>query len=257
MIDHLTLIVITKNNEETLEKTLYSANNLVSRILIIDSGSTDQTLQISRKYNAEIHTILHLSFGEIRRYALNKAKTNWILVLDSDEVLSKGLIAEIHQILSKMQTTNGFYIPRQGHYYGKPLYYGGEKEVLLRLFKKEHVSVSGDLIHEKYILLTGTPGRLSNPILHYSYRTLFQTVRKFTVYARLNAREKYDKGEKTTLRKLFLNPIHMVWSRFVEDQGYKDGLFRLPLDLAFGYMEFMTYVYLVFLKYKILKKSIK
>ena len=80
---------------------------------------------------------------------------------------------------------------------------------------------------------------------------------KFTDYGVRMAREKYLAGEKSSLRKIFLNPPHMFWARFVEDKGFEDGLFRIPLDLLFAYMEFIMYVSLAFLNIKNSKLDIK
>ena len=73
---------------------------------------------------------------------------------------------------------------------------------------------------------------------------------KFTDYALREAKIKKEKGERTSLRKIFFHPAHMFWARFVEDEGYKDGLFRIPLDLGFAYMEFLTYITLPFISLK-------
>ena len=67
---------------------------------------------------------------------------------------------------------------------------------------------------------------------------------KFTDYSVREAKQKIDRGEKPSLRKIFFYPLHMFWARFIEDKGYKDGLFRIPLDFGFAYMEMMTYVLL-------------
>ena len=69
---------------------------------------------------------------------------------------------------------------------------------------------------------------------------------KFTRYALNDAKQKSIKGEKTSLKKIIMYPMHMFWSRFIEDKGYKDGLFRIPLDLGFAYMEFVTYLFIPF-----------
>ena len=72
--------------------------------------------------------------------------------------------------------------------------------------------------------------------------------KKFTDYAIRNASEKLKKGEKTSIKKIFIYPVHMFWARFIKDKGYKDGFFRMPLDIGFAYMEFLTYFLLIFKK---------
>ena len=65
--------------------------------------------------------------------------------------------------------------------------------------------------------------------------------KKFTAYAFWEAKDKFKSGERSSLKKLILYPVHMFWARFIKDKGYKDGYFRIPLDLGFAYMEFLTY----------------
>ena len=74
--------------------------------------------------------------------------------------------------------------------------------------------------------------------------------RKFTDYGIRMAKEKHLSGDKSSLKKIFIYPIHMFWARFIEDKGHEDGLFRIPLDLGFAYMEFVTYLILFILNIK-------
>ena len=103
-------------------------------------------------------------------------------------------------------------------------------------------------IHYVWTVSSGRIGQLKNKINHYSYRNLINIYKKFTNYAIQEARLKKKAGEKTSLKKIFLYPLHMFWARFIKDKGYKDGLFRIPLDFGFAYMEFLTYFLLVFKK---------
>ena len=72
---------------------------------------------------------------------------------------------------------------------------------------------------------------------------------KFTDYAKREARQKINKGEKSSIKKIVFYPLHMFWARFIKDKGYKDGIFRIPLDVGFAYMEFLTYVLILFYRH--------
>ena len=71
--------------------------------------------------------------------------------------------------------------------------------------------------------------------------------KKFTDYAIREAKQRRLNGESTSLKKIVMYPPHMFWARFIKDEGYRDGLFRIPLDLGFAYMEFLTYMTMLFL----------
>ena len=255
--------MITKNCEDLLEGSLESCQGLVEEIVIVDNYSQDATRDIAKKYGAKIFLNKEPDFGKQRSYGLRKATGDWMLVLDSDEIISKELKREIksvcssqHSVISKSkklttdyrQPTTGYYIPFQNHFLGKPINYGGENYKMLRLFKRDSASISSALVHERFEIKKGKAGKLKLKIYHYSYRSLGQTYKKFTDYAIREARQKVKMGEKTSLRKIILYPIHMFWARFIKDKGYKDGLFRVPLDLGFAYMEFVTYLLLPFFR---------
>lgn len=268
MIKYLSLNIITKNAGKTLEKTILSAKDLVNEIVIVDDYSTDNTKTIAEKYKAKFFLHHQESLGKQRQYALSKAKGEWILVLDSDETISEKLKNEIirlfdirYSILKNSEdkqtisntkylisNINGYNIPFQTHFLGRPLRYGGENYSKMILFKKDAVKCLSLEVHEKYQVVTGKTGKLKNVVYHYSYESLIGLYKKFTFYSQLAAKQKYKEGEKSGLKKIILYPVHMFWSRFIVDKGYKDGIFRLPLDLAFAYMEFLTYFLLLLKK---------
>lgn len=250
----LSLLIITKNAEETIEKTLESVKNLVDEIVIVDNYSCDKTVEIAKRHQAKVFFYKGKDLGKQAGLGLNKCKGRWILVLDADEYLSPGLKKEIKKIFdirySILGKYTGFYIPFQNHFLGKQVNYGGENYQMLRLFRKDSVDIKPAIVHHKYFLKKGKAGYLKNKIIHHSYRSLFQMFKKFTEYAVREAKQKAQKGEKSSLKKIFLYPPHMFWARFIKDKGYKDGLFRIPLDLGFAYMEFVTYFFLLIYKLK-------
>ena len=236
MKNRLSLLMITKNADELLEKSLTSVIGLVDEIIIVDNYSSDKTVMIAKKFGAKIYFYKEENLGKQRRFGLGKVSNDWVLVLDADEIISARLRAEI-KLKAKY---DGFYIPFQNHFLGKQLRYGGEDYKKLILFKKNKVKIKAALVHEKFEVI-GRIGYLKNKIYHYSYRSLWQMFRKFSDYAIREAKQKSKNGEKSSLKKIFLYPSHMFWARFIKDKGYKDGLFRIPLDLGFAYMEFLTY----------------
>ncbi|MBI4225807.1 glycosyltransferase family 2 protein, partial [Candidatus Roizmanbacteria bacterium] len=243
----LSLLMISKNAEQLLEKSLQSSKGLVDEIIMIDNYSKDRTCEIAKKYRAKIYQHKENDLGKQRAYGLKKVTGDWVLVLDADEILSEELKREIVSLFhGSIVKKNGYLIPFQSHFLGKPVNHGGENYKKLWLFRKDAVVIDSALVHERFALKKGKIGELKHKIYHYSYRSFSQTFRKFTDYAVREAKQKIRKGEKTGLKKIILYPLHMFWSRFIEDKGYKDGIFRIPLDLGFAYMEFLTYFMMIF-----------
>jgi len=247
---NLSVVVITKNAERLLKKSLASIKNLADEIIVVDNNSTDKTLAIAKKYKTKIYSTDINSFGRQKKFGVSKAKNEWVLVLDSDEIVSQPLKREIKKIIGKPTKFYGFKIPYQNHLFGKPIYYGGEDYSKLVLFKKKYGVIKNELVHESFQVKNDNYGRLKNKIFHYSYANLWQMYSKFTRYAILEAKQKAANHEQSSLKKIFAYPIHMFWARYIKDKGYKDYWPRIFLDLGFAYMEFLTYIYLAILNLK-------
>ena len=242
----LSILIITKNNDDVLEVALKSVKSLKAEIIIVDGKSTDNTIKIADKYTKKIFYFSDKNIGKKRNFALSKATGSWILILDADEQISTELLAEIKQVIKINSKFDSYSIKFNNHLFGKKLQHGGENYSMIRLIKRKYAQIKPDLVHEKYLSKSNKVGMLKGKINHFSYRSLFQMYSKFTRYALNDAKQKSKSGEKTSLKKIFIYPIHMFWARFIEDKGYKDGLFRIPLDLGFAYMEFVTYLFIPF-----------
>lgn len=242
----LSVLIISKNNEDTIEKTLRSLKSLTSQIILIDEESTDSTVRIAKLYNVEVYQKVFNNIGKQRAFGLKFVTNPWVLILDSDEVVSKELKKEIKSIADRNNSQiSGFEIPYQSYFLDRPLNRGGEDYKQLRFFKTNYVKSLPTIIHNEFYI-NGKIGTLKNKIHHYSYRSIPQVYSKFTDYAIKMAKVKQDEGETSSIRKVIMYPLHMFYARFIKDKGYKDGLFRIPLDLAFAYMEFLTYILLAF-----------
>lgn len=255
MSTKLSVLMITKNAAETLEKSLASVKKITDEIIIVDSKSTDRTVEIAKNYLAKVYIKEFIDIGKQRKFGFSKATGKWVLILDSDEIVSEKLMKEIK---SKIENTrikiNSYYIPYQNFFLNKPLQFGGEDYKMLRLFRRVKLSIEPSLVHNKIEVKDEKVGYLKGKIFHHSYRSYFQIFKKFTDYGVRMAKEKYSAKEKSSFRKIFIYPIHMFWARFITDKGYEDGLFRIPLDLGFAYMEFITYFTLFILSFPREKK---
>jgi glycosyltransferase involved in cell wall biosynthesis len=245
----LSVLMISKNNEDIIEDALKSVYKIASEIILIDSSSKDKTINIAKKYKSKIYQYDENDFGKKRAYALKKANGGWILFLDTDERLSDKLQIEIKKTI-KNNKFNGHYIKLINYFYNKPLKRGGGIYKKLLLIKKNDAIINPSLIHEEIKSKSQKIGTLKNYINHYSYRNIFQLYSKFTNYAIRCAKQKRQNNEKTSFKKIFLYPMHMFWARYIKDKAYKEGIFRIPVDIGFAYMEFLTYFLMLFIKNK-------
>ena len=247
----LAALIITKNNEETIKKTLESVKNF-DEIVVVDSNSTDKTRDVVHKV-LKVHKVYKVflksfeDIGKQRAYGLKYVSSEWVLILDSDEVAPGKLIKEIKYRINDKSNNSAYEIPFQSYFLDRQLNFGGEDYCQLRLIKKDCVDILPSIVHNRFRIKKGKMAKLKEKIHHYSYRSLSQVYKKFTDYALKTAEIKAKKGERSSLKKIFLYPLHIFYARFIKDKGYKDGLFRIPLDTGFAYMEFLTYLLLAIL----------
>ena len=135
-------------------------------------------------------------------------------------------------------------IPYRNYFLGHGMKASYLKYSKTRFFKKDFVFVTSVPIHEE-VYSKFKKGYLKGNILHYSFRSVGQTLRKFTYYASVEAPLLFRKGERTNLKKLTLYPLHMFWSLFIKEKGYRDGIWGFGLAMCFMYYEFAKYIMLL------------
>lgn len=192
-------VIITFNEEANIRRCI-EALTWCDEIIVVDSGSTDHTLEICKSFHCKIHFKDFNGFGEQKRFAVSLAINNWVLNIDADEVISDKLKEEIISELSKTEIEfSGFYLPRSLYFLGRRFKYGREsKEFYLRLFNKNHGNFSEDKVHEK-VLVDDKTKSLKGELLHYSYTSLHQYFEKFNNYTSSAAQSFFNKGKKRSL----------------------------------------------------------
>ena len=219
----LSLIIICKDVDDSLIRAIDSMADLQPQIIVDISDKDTETL------------------GLRKNRIIKDAANEWILLLDSDEVVSHLLLKEIKEVTqSASKVVHGYSIPYQNYIFGKPIKYSGENYSKVRLFRKSFGVVSELPVHEE-IHVKGNIEKLNGVIHHYSYISLPQVLKKFTKYAWQMAGEKRKVHEGVSPKKLFLYGPHMVWARAIKDEGWRDGWRGIVIALCFGYMETLMY----------------
>lgn len=176
----LSVYMITLNEEKRLEKTLQAAAQVADEIIIVDSGSTDNTQKIAEKYKAKFYHKDWISYSNQKHYAQELCKNQWVLSIDADEVLSKALIKEIQTI--KEEPQYDVYKIKIGDIYPgfKHPRAGVKKYNLARLYNRQFASMPKDNLTKDRILINNKAhiGQLKGLIHHYSYLDLHHQVSK-------------------------------------------------------------------------------
>jgi glycosyltransferase involved in cell wall biosynthesis len=219
----ISLVMITKNEENNLRKSLLSIVDLVDEIIVIDSGSTDDTVKIAKDFGAVVEVREFDSFTNQKNYALSLANNEWVLHLDADEILSKELKQEIKQTLENTDL-DAFYLIRNNFFLGKQMKHAGlAEENRLRLAKKSLSKYVGGLIHEE-LVVEGKTGYMKNSFQHHPYPTLDNFFLKFDQYTTLGAMKMYEKNKKFHITDVVFRPILEFSKRYVFRLGFLDGL---------------------------------
>ncbi len=215
--------------------------DLADEIIIVDSGSTDKTLEIARKYQAKIFSHPFVSFSNTRSFAESKAVGDWVLSLEADVVVSQELAREIRQKI-KDKTYFAYFIPRLNIIWGKPIRHtdwGPADDCHIWLYQKGSGSWSGS-VHEEYLTAKKT-ARLTNHLLHYNYETVSEFIQKTDSYSELAVKQGRSYPFCWSLRDFI--------KRYFYKRGFLDGYHGLFLS----YLQ-ATYFLTLFIKNKTQKR---
>ena len=218
----ISAIIPTLNEESFIEEAIASVS-FADEVIVIDSFSTDRTIELAGKHQVRIIERKFDNFSSQKNYAIDRAKHEWIYILDADERVSPRLKKEILTSVKQPMNYVGFYIYRNFYYKETRIRYGGwQTDKVIRLFKKEACTYDGKLVHEK-IIHKGEIGFLKHKIDHFSFRDIDQYSRKLDFYADLQAREILTAKKKTPWMHRFIKPGFRFLVLYVIRFGFLDG----------------------------------
>jgi glycosyltransferase involved in cell wall biosynthesis len=212
----ISVVIITLNEERILERTLKAIHTWVDEIIVVDSGSTDRTVEIAKQYNCQTIYRKFDGDGPQKHFGVNQTKNDWVFVLDADEEVTPELRAEIESTLSKSNDYNGFYVPISLIFLGRLMRYGAEyKMPHLRLFNKQFGNFNDKFVHGG-AAVEGKLMTFENHILHYSYKDLHDYLQRFNYYTTRTAKMMYDAGKKGSIGQvIFRFPITFLKEYFL------------------------------------------
>ncbi|MBT3175220.1 MAG: glycosyltransferase family 2 protein [Lentimicrobiaceae bacterium] len=236
----ITVSIITKNEEDNIEKCLESIK-WADEIIIVDSGSTDNTIDICKKYNCKIITTKWLGFGKTKQIGVNASRNNWILSVDADEIITENLK---HDILNKITSTtySGFHIKRISYYLNKRINYSSwQTDHPLRLFNKKYGNFNNKNVHESVDII-GEVSHIRSHLKHYPFPNIKTHIIKINLYSELGAQNLYDENKTTSLLYALASGWIKFFKMYMLKRGFLDGKEGLILALLSGFSSTLKYL---------------
>ena len=243
----ISAVVLTHNSEYMLERVL-DALTWCTEIVILDSGSTDTTLDIADRFNARIfQKKMDQGFGEQKAYAVAQATYDWVFVVDSDEVVSPQLRDSILALMKKNKLSDdaqvsGYAVHRPLFFLRKRLRYAGTQfDWVLRLFDRKRAGFNTAKVHEEVLIHSGKTEKLAGPLDHYSYQSLEDYLRKFNRYTTLAAEELMKTGKPVSRFKMWLAFPAAFCKLFFFKLGILDGFYGFLWSILSGIYPVVKY----------------
>ncbi len=245
----LSVIIITKNEAHNIESCLRSIS-FADEIIVLDSGSTDNTVELARRYTDKVQVTDWPGYGIQKERARLLATSDWILSLDADEAVTPALQREIQTTLKNKNLTSkydAFEILFRSEYCGKLIRFGdwwNDRQAVL--FKKNKGSFSTDAIHER-INLTARIGRLKHYIYHKAFPNPEIVIRKMNDYSSYSANHKKNQGKKSSMYTAISHAIWTFIRGYIIRLGFLDGKQGFMLAVSNAEGTYYRYVKLMFL----------
>jgi len=243
----LSVIIITKNEADNIRACLESVS-WADEIIVVDSGSSDDTVDICKASGAQVHiTSDWPGFGIQKNRALSHATCEWVLSLDADERVTSDLRSEIETALNDPHGHDAFRIPRLSSFCGRYMRHSGwYPDYVTRLFHRGAARFSDDLVHES-VIVNGSVGTLRQPLLHETFRDLEELLTKINQYSTAGARMLSEKNRTISLKKAVGHAVWAFFRTYIIRAGFLDGREGFMLAVSTAESTYYRYVKLLLL----------
>lgn len=238
----LSVVIITYNEEKSIEKCLASVAGVADDILVVDSGSTDKTEEICKAFGAQFIHNAFITHAQQKNFAISKAQQDWILLLDADEQIEPSLKNKIKVVISHPLLFDAYRINRQNFFMDKKIGYSGwQNDNVIRLFRKDVCHYDQKLVHEE-LITEGKVGVLEEKIIHHTYKGLSQYLLKLDYYTTLSAYDQLNSTRKISLYHLALKPFFRFLKHYLFNLGFLDGKVGFIIASFSAYSIFLRYL---------------
>lgn len=222
----LAVAMIVKNEAKVIEQCLESIAKLADEIVILDSGSTDETEAIARRYTDKFYVNNDWpGFGRQRQIAQSHVESDWILWLDADEVVTPELAESIRKVLDRNENHTVYKLNRLNWYFDRFVRYGSANpDYVIRLYRTTYTAYNNDLVHEAVIAPKGCQQlKLTGHLLHYTYVSYYDYLQKNLKYAEAWAEQRVQTGQTASIYKAIFKSLGRIFRDYLFRRGFLDG----------------------------------
>ena len=240
----LSVAIITLNEEKRLTDCLKSIS-FANDIVVVDSGSTDNTVSIAKTHGARVFHEEWQGFGEQKQLAIDHCQNSWVLVLDADERVSPETAEEIGSILSVPDPNQAYKVPRKNLFLNRWIQHAGWwPDYVIRLINTDFCRMNTKPVHES-IEVNGKTGTLQNPLIHFATQNIEHTMAKMDRYSSIGAKEMFENGEKASYSKALGRGAWAFVYNYLFRMGFRDGSPGFIIAVSDGLNKFFKYAKLV------------
>ncbi len=222
-MERISAVVITLNESRNIEDCLNSLS-FVDEIIVVDSGSTDRTVELARKFTDNVFSIPWQGYADAKNFGIDHAAHDWILSIDADERVSSELRSAICSALSPDDLPAGFRMRRRTWYIDRWISgCGWYPDWNIRLFDRRKARFNAVSIHEK-VVTSGEIRSLEGDILHYSYSEISDHLKRIDKYTGLIAEQWVRRNRRPGVGKMIFRPVWEFFRKYILQGGFKDGI---------------------------------
>lgn len=237
----LTALVLTRDEEEMLPLCL-ARLRWADEILVIDSGSTDGTVKIAESLGARVVSHPFTDFSSQSNFGLNEARSDWVLQIDADELVTNALRDAIAGLLQTNPPLDIYSVHRDAYVFGRRMRSSSwSGEWIPRLFRKGTVEFSG-LVHQQPNINGRPVGKLNGMLIHHTYRSTVKYFEKFQLYSTLWADKAWKKGRRTSIAQACVASMWRVFHNYIIRGEFRDGRVGFLLSVLGGMHTFIRHV---------------
>jgi len=239
-MNRISTVVITLNEGKNIRRCLDSVKDFSYEIVVVDSGSTDKTVEIAKSFGAKVYTRKFDDFGSQKEYGVGKAVGEWIFSLDADEEVTDELAQEL-VVVSGDDDYDGYLVPRRNVILGKEIKHTRWSPDEHVWFYRKGKGKWGKGVHAE-VVVDGKVGKLKGAKMHYQHETVADFVDMINSYTEGEANEKVSRGERFSYFKLFYYPLLSFFRRFFYKKGFLDGWRGFVLSYLMAIYRMTTWV---------------
>ncbi len=243
----LSIIYTTFNERDIIEQSLERVVGWSDDLVVVDSFSTDGTAELlAATPGVLLQQRAYKGPADQKNWAIARARHQWILLLDADELVTPALRAEIDGLLAAPELLDAYWVGRDNHFMGRRIYHSGwAGDRVVRFFHRDRARYAAQQVHEEIVLTGLRVGKLRGRLLHYTFKDLDHFLDKTRRYARWSAQDHAARTPRVGFYHLYVKPVYRFCKHYLIQGGFRDGREGLVISMVLAYGVFLRYAYLL------------